>query len=169
MANIYCREIDARVKDSDKSQTFKNKFLQSECDMAKLIISKNFSNYSAWHYRGKLMPIIKSDPDNPYALPLNVIKEDFSSLKHAYFTDPKDQSPWNYHAWLMSLISPIQVVAIRYLPESAEGKVGFVFGLSHQVKDFAKLDISFVDREGNPIEYEVCSAVSQRRDLSNSW
>ena len=87
--------------------------------MAKVIISKNFSNYSAWHYRGKLMPIIKSDSDNPYALPLSVIQEDFSSLKHAYFTDPKDQSPWNYHAWLMSLISPIQVVAIRYIPESA--------------------------------------------------
>lgn len=68
----------------------------------------------------------------------------------------------------MSLLSPIQVVAIRYLPAS-DGKVGFVFGLSHQVKNFDKLDISLVDREGNPIEFQTQSAVAQRRDLSNSW
>ena len=54
----------------------------------------------------------------------------------------------------MSLLSPIQVVAIRYLPES-DGKVGFVFGLSHQVKNFDKLDISFVNREGNPIDFTI--------------
>ena len=57
--------------------------------MAKEIIQANFSNYSAWHYRGKLMPLI-TVKDSPYALPLSVIEEDFKSLKHAYFTDPKD-------------------------------------------------------------------------------
>lgn len=59
--------------------------------MARAIIQKNFSNYSAWHYRGKLMPYIKSLGDaEPYHLPLATIEEDLKSLKHAYFTDPKD-------------------------------------------------------------------------------
>ena len=79
-----------RVSDPVKTQIFKNKFLQQECDMAKAIIQKNFSNYSAWHYRGKLMPAIKSAEEHIYGLPLSVITEDFTSLKHAYFTDPKD-------------------------------------------------------------------------------
>ena len=62
------------------------------------------------------MPMIHSDqPGGVYALPLDLIKEDLQSLKHAFFTDPKDQSPWNYHEWLISLISPIQVVALRFL------------------------------------------------------
>ena len=79
-----------RVSDPVKTQALKNKFLQQECDMAKAIIQKNFSNYSAWHYRGKLMPAIKSAEEHIYGLPLSVITEDFTSLKHAYFTDPKD-------------------------------------------------------------------------------
>ena len=37
-------------------------------------------------------------------------------------------------------MSPIQVVAIRFLNE-ANGKVGIAIGLSHQVKHFEKLDI----------------------------
>lgn len=54
------------------------------------------------------MTQIEHGPDKgPYVLPLATIKEDFEMLKHAYFTDPKDQSPWNFHGWLVSLISPI--------------------------------------------------------------
>ena len=90
MANIYCNEIETRVSDLEKTQTLKNKFLQQECDMARAIIQKNFSNYSAWHYRGKLIPSIKTTEGQTYELPLAVITEDFASLKHAYFTDPKD-------------------------------------------------------------------------------
>ena len=122
--------------------------------MAKAIINKNFSNYSAWHYRGKLLAYITSSDtsqDQPYVLPLSIIKEDLALLKHAYFTDPKDQSPWNYHAWLLSLLSPIQVVALRFLPDS-NGKAGFVIGLSHQVKNFDKLEISLVDKQGNEVD-----------------
>ena len=97
-----------------------------------------------------------------------MIQEDLASLKHAYFTDPRDQSPWNYHAWLMSLLSPIQVVALRYLPER-DAKVGLAIGFSHQIKNFSALNISLVDREGNPVEYEAESAVEERRSLSNTW
>ena len=132
VVDLYCKEIGERV-DGEKAQTTKNAFLQEECDMAKAIINKNFSNYSAWHYRGKLLPFIKTQAAESayeYALPLSIIREDLELLKHAYFTDPKDQSPWNYHAWLMSLLSPIQVVAVQYIAEK-DGKAGFTIGLSH--------------------------------------
>ena len=114
------------------------------------------------------MPMIVPDEPSPYALPLSVIQEDLASLKHAYFTDPKDQSPWNYHAWLMSLLSPIQVVALRYLPD-VDGKAALAIGLSHMVKSFSQLNISLVDSEGNPVEFSTSSGVATRRTLSSTW
>ena len=60
--------------------------------MAEGLIKKNFSNYSAWHYRSKLLPRLYEDsPDRePYLIPFSVIEKDLSLLKHAFFTDPKD-------------------------------------------------------------------------------
>ena len=37
------------------------------------------------------------------------------------------------------------------------------------MKNFHLLDIHFVDRQGNPIEFEINSAVPSRKSLSNSW
>ena len=117
VTELYSKEIVQRASKEEQRQKQKD-FLQTECDMASQIIKKNFSNYSAWHYRGRLLPLIHQDqPDVVYSIPLNLIKEDLATLKHAFFTDPKDQSPWNYQEWLISLISPIQVVAMRYLDQ----------------------------------------------------
>ena len=82
--------------------------MQQECDAAEELIRKNFANFSAWHYRGKLMPTVYEDlPDEVYTIPLEKIKRDLDLLQHALFTDPKDQSSWNYHEWLISLLLPI--------------------------------------------------------------
>jgi geranylgeranyl transferase type-2 subunit alpha len=54
--------------------------------MAEKMIKKNFSNYSAWHYRGKLLPRLYEDE----VIPLEKIKSDLEMLKHAFFTDPND-------------------------------------------------------------------------------
>ena len=103
------------------------------------MIQKNFSNFSAWHYRAKLMPKIynvngvKEKID--YCIPLEKIKEDFATLKHAYFTDPRDQSPWNYHEWLLRQITPIQVIGASYSDGIVELK------LSHKVRNFNRLTI----------------------------
>jgi hypothetical protein len=65
--------------------------VQQECDNAESLIRKNFANFSAWHYRGKLMPIIYEDlPDEVHMIPLEKIKSDLDLLQHALFTDPKD-------------------------------------------------------------------------------
>ena len=59
--------------------------------MAEKMIKKNFSNYSAWHYRGRLMPkIYERQQGLAYILPIERIKEDMDMLKHAFFTDPND-------------------------------------------------------------------------------
>lgn len=130
--------------------------------MAEKIIRKNFSNYSAWHYRGKLMPRLYERQVSRYVLPLERILSDLEMLKHAFFTDPNDQSPWNYHEWLISLVTPIQVVALVVNdPKTIE--VGF----SAQIKNLDKLEILLTDEQGSPIPFSLES--KNKRDLSYSW
>ncbi|CAO1630095.1 unnamed protein product [Parajaminaea phylloscopi] len=66
-------------------------------------IESNFSNFSAWHQRSKVLPNVwqavgKTDVE------LRVARtEEFDLLRQAIYTDPSDQSVWLYHAWLVSL------------------------------------------------------------------
>lgn len=104
--------------------------------MAEALIKKNFSNFSAWHYRSKLLPELysrlPSEEKSPYPIPLDKIKEDLALLKHAFFTDPKDQSPWNYHEWLISLLSPVQVVSLS-AERASTGGMRLVIGFSQKI------------------------------------
>mmetsp|Transcript_15693 Transcript_15693/g.15174 ORF Transcript_15693/g.15174 Transcript_15693/m.15174 type:complete len:83 (+) Transcript_15693:143-391(+) len=71
-------------------------------------------------------------------------------LKHAFFTDPKDQSPWNYHEWLLTLLSPVQVVSM--ILEKTEEQVKMILGLSHKVRNFETMNIQLFEKEGKKIE-----------------
>ena len=84
-------------------------------------------------------------------------------LKHAFFTDPNDQSPWNYHEWLISLITPIQVVALKLVPDSNTLEIG----LSHQVKNFDHLDINITDEQGEILKFTA--SPKGKRDISSTW
>ena len=128
------------------------------------MIKKNFSNYSAWHYRGKLMPKIYEHQEGlTYIIPIERIVQDMDMLKHAFFTDPNDQGAWNYHEWLISLVTPIQVVALNAIPES----LSFEVGLSQQVKNFGNLEISITDEQGHLIPFTVFPKGT--KDLSSTW
>ena len=84
-------------------------FLTEELSFTMKMIKKSFSNFSAWHYRSKLITLdlpkkrINWSSENI----LNYFKEDLHYLKNAIFTDPRDQSPWNYHNWILGNVTPI--------------------------------------------------------------
>ena len=85
-------------------------------------IEANFSNYSAWHYRSKLLPLIhnaQGDALGASATPSaaagtsaaassfsNVLREELQLVRNAFFTAPEDSSAWFYHRWLLAQLKP---------------------------------------------------------------
>ncbi|KAJ3319073.1 hypothetical protein HDV06_006692 [Boothiomyces sp. JEL0866] len=68
---------------------------EKEFEYTNTKIKQNFSNYSAWHYRSKIMPLVFQGD----ALKKQ-IKEDIELVRDAVFTEPKDQSAWLYQRFL---------------------------------------------------------------------
>ncbi|GAA6011181.1 hypothetical protein JCM11491_006748 [Sporobolomyces phaffii] len=67
-------------------------------------ISHNFSNFSAWHYRTKLLTKLWdergwTDDTNPDRV--KRVDQEFDLVKQAIWSDPNDQSAWLYHRWLV--------------------------------------------------------------------
>ncbi|KAH3767512.1 protein geranylgeranyltransferase type II [Pelomyxa schiedti] len=60
-------------------------------------INDNFSNYSAWHQRSFLLPLVYTDPAT---LILAMLKE-LDLVRSALYTEPSDQSGWIYLRWLV--------------------------------------------------------------------
>ncbi|GAA5925058.1 hypothetical protein JCM1841_004061 [Sporobolomyces salmonicolor] len=76
---------------------------ESELAFTTRKISSNFSNFSAWHYRTKLLAKLWSEKgwgveDTER---LERVDQEFELVKQAIWSDPNDQSAWLYHRWLV--------------------------------------------------------------------
>jgi geranylgeranyl transferase type-2 subunit alpha len=60
-------------------------------------ICSNFSNYSAWHYRSKLLESLYAENQ----IDFDVFKKELNLIENAIFTDPNDQAAWIYEKWLL--------------------------------------------------------------------
>ena len=111
--NFHCWNYRVKIL-SLISIYFQNTFQKFVEDELKFTIEKitmNFSNFSAWLYRSKLIPIyflqhnIKWNTKDA----LDFFKDDLDLIKKAIYTDPKDQSPWNYLSWIITNFSPMYI------------------------------------------------------------
>ena len=92
------------------------KFIEGELKFTIEKVKINFSNFSAWLYRSKLIPIYFVQHNIKWNTKeaLDFFKDDLELIKKAIYTDPKDQSPWNYLSWLINNFSPMFIKNIIF-------------------------------------------------------
>jgi len=120
----YRRFVTSHMTDND----LKNNELQKTLDL----ISENFSNYSSWHYRSKLL---RDDIKNE-----TVMQTEFDNVQNAYFVDPSDQAAWIYHSWLIN--NKLKLKTILLSINTIEGKLYFT--LSEKLTSKNKTELMFL-------------------------
>jgi len=96
--NFHCWDYRSYI--SDIAQTD----IEREFEFTTEKIRANFSNFSAWHRRHKLLlkGLSMSEDECPKSCNLKLIWiDEYNMILNALFTDPSDQSPWLYHNWLI--------------------------------------------------------------------
>ena len=111
--NFHCWNYRVKILSliSIYYQNYFEKFVEDELKFTIDKVSINFSNFSAWLYRSKLIPIyfVKKNIKWNTKEALDFFKNDLELIKKAIYTDPKDQSPWNYLSWIITNFSPMYI------------------------------------------------------------
>ncbi|KAK3739774.1 hypothetical protein RRG08_028213 [Elysia crispata] len=121
---------------------------EAELDFSMSKISNNFSNYSSWHYRSKLLPLIHPDSGQPMGVSEDALLKEYELVQNGFFTDPDDQSNWFYHRWLMGrgeLKQAVNSVSV-FQPE---GRISVSFLRHVQVGKSASISL---ECDGSPLK-----------------
>ncbi|MFT7809354.1 geranylgeranyl transferase type-2 subunit alpha [Arapaima gigas] len=118
--------------------------VEQELQFTDRLIGSNFSNYSSWHYRSTLLPLLhpgspeaasprrepptSSTCSSPSASPQThshrvceeqLLKE-YELVQNAFFTDPNDQSAWFYYRWLLGRAEREEMISCVYVSREGE-------------------------------------------------
>ncbi|KAF2470611.1 protein prenylyltransferase [Lindgomyces ingoldianus] len=99
--------MQASVTDTSLESVHSTQSLtESEFAYTTKMIKTNLSNFSAWHNRSKLIPMLLDERSADSAARRELLGDELALICTAINTDPFDQSIWFYHQFLMSTLSP---------------------------------------------------------------
>ncbi|GAA6003834.1 hypothetical protein JCM10207_006429 [Rhodosporidiobolus poonsookiae] len=129
---------------------------ESELAFTTRKISANFSNFSAWHYRTKMLAKLWEEkgwgPDAEERR--EKVDQEFELVKQAIWSDPNDQSAWLYHRWLVGEGSlPIVRREIEGIDELLEEEPDSRWCLDSLVY-YKRLLVSLLEKDGNSTQEE---------------
>ena len=142
---------DYRRNKEEEVGVIKKRTREEETKYAREKISKNFSNYSAWHHRSVHFEQFDEGRDdeegaeNPSSsssskLSLQfqaVLNAEFELVSQAFFTEPEDQSAWMYHRWLLSQLD-------EYSSSSSSSKKAYKIQTLqrelHRIRDVSEME-----------------------------
>ncbi|KAK5658621.1 hypothetical protein OQA88_2014 [Cercophora sp. LCS_1] len=133
--------------------------VEAEFDYTLTMIRANLSNFSAWHRRSKLIPRYLDEKGYNDQKRREFLDEELGRVRDLLGVDPKDQSLWYYHQFLMlSLIGFAGRPTIT--PEfTVEDRITYATREIDEVKDllesFDEDDDDEDDREGLKRIYEA--------------
>jgi len=135
-------------------QYFKNNFwdfLKEELEFTLKMIKKSFSNFSAWHYRSKLITLDLGNKNLAWSSSeiLDYFKDDLFYIKNAIFTDPRDQSPWNYYYWILTNVTPIFIKSF----DIEKYKIKIKLSQKIPIEKFLEIKITYKTKENKLISF----------------
>jgi geranylgeranyl transferase type-2 subunit alpha len=123
----YRRYVVAEIE-KEKGQSL----VKQEFDFTTSKINANFSNFSAWHNRGKLIPrLLKENSDIDAR---DIYRKELDYIRQAIYTDPDDQSSWIYHEWLIT--KSTDIVA----DQTVEERVAILQGEIDSIKELYEVE-----------------------------
>ncbi|XP_023693475.1 geranylgeranyl transferase type-2 subunit alpha [Paramormyrops kingsleyae] len=147
--------------------------IEQELQFTDRLIGSNFSNYSSWHYRSTLLPLLapgsaeSSSPQRECSSPTSspqmhshrvceerLLKE-YELVQNAFFTDPNDQSAWFYYRWLLGRAEREEMISCVYVSREGER---VVVAFSRPVNALSVGFLLVVD--GQPLQVDWRSAHS---------
>ncbi|KAI9360977.1 hypothetical protein BD770DRAFT_408803 [Pilaira anomala] len=132
----------------NKSQD-KPAVVKQEYDFTTRKISANFSNYSAWHQRSKLIPEVVSSMTAEERD--QVAANELELVQAAVYTEPEDQSAWIYYWWLVGrVLEEVELLG------------------AYQLKD-TPLVPRFFDAKNQPLLGKLYPFSSQDRECASVW
>jgi len=95
--------------------------LEGKLQFTTLKIEENFSNYSAFHYRSKILPtMIANKTENEKLSQLN---KELNMIHQAIYTEPDDQSVWWYYFFV-----------IHFSNEAIQNQSTFMILIQNEIK-----------------------------------
>jgi len=122
------------------------------------LVTRNPSNYSAWHYRGTLLPVVCPSLNAEIVITEQALDEEFKKIENVCCLNSEDQTAWTYCRWLTELTSINHNLRTRVLSVSFIDTTFaiFVFSKPVNLKTVQRLIVD-ASSESKPVSLFKCS------------